>query len=342
MRDSTRQRGRWRASCVAVRALGLATVTLLIAAMQVEAQPRASFLQGSDVSPGFEGWIPNEDGSYDIVFGYMNRNWEEELHVPVGPENYFSFVSRGELDDMAVHAFDPSAADQGQPTWFQPRRNRFTFRVRVPSELVSDDRELVWTLTTNGSTDRAYASLARDYMIDNVVIMSETGALGAGTSNERTRSNVPPEITLEGPAERTARVGETLTLAARVTDDGVPNRGGSAAPEDATPPQLLARALNPPRRITVGKINGLYFSWSVYRGEGSTVTLDPPQVKTWEDTRAFANSPWGFFWVAPEAPENDRWVSRVTFTEPGVYVLRGRADDGGLFSDVSITVRVSE
>jgi hypothetical protein len=30
----------------------------------------------------------------------------------------------------------------------------------------------------------------------------------------------------------------------------------------------------------------------------------------------------------------------VTFDEPGTYVLRGRADDGGLFADEEVIVRV--
>lgn len=42
-----------------------------------------------------------------------------------------------------------------------------------------------------------------------------------------------------------------------------------------------------------------------------------------------------------EFPEDGRWVSEVTFSEPGTYVLRGRADDGGLYSDVEITVTVT-
>jgi hypothetical protein len=309
-----------------------------------EAQLRASYSEGADVSPGFEGWLPQEDGSYEIVFGYMNRNWEEELHVPVGPDNYFSFVTPGALDDMSVSGYDAEVADQGQPSYFLPRRNRFTFNVPISAEMADQisrgELEVVWTLTTHGSTDRAYGSLVRDYMIDNIVIMSETGALGAGSSDERMRSNEPPEIEVEGDLERTVAVGEPLTLVARVTDDGIPSRGGSPPAEDATPQDLLERAMNQPRRVTVGKINGLFHSWFVYRGPGEKVAFDPPQVKTWEDTRAFANSPWGFFWVPPEPPEDDRWVTQVTFDEPGTYVLRGRADDGGLFADVEVTVHV--
>ena len=287
-----------------------------------EAQLRASFSEGQDVSPAFEGWTENEDGSFDVVFGYMNRNWEQELELPVGPDNLFS----------------PGPADRGQPTHFLPRRNRFVFKVRVPPDF--GDQELVWSLTVNGSTQKAYGSLARDYRIDNVVIMSETGALGAGSSNEGLRANEPPRIELEGDRGRRVRVGEPLLLAARVTDDGIPRRGGSAPDPEATPEELLARALVPPRRITVGKVNGLHFAWFVYRGPGDAVGFDPLQVKTWEDTRAFANSPWAPRWVPPAVPEGDRWVTRVTFTEPGTYLLRGRADDGGLFADVEVVVSV--
>jgi hypothetical protein len=299
---------------------------LLIAGLLVPggsaAQLRASWSEGQDVSPAFEGWEENEDGSFNIVFGYMNRNWEEKLWVPVGPENFIS----------------PGPADQGQPTWFLPRRNRFVFKVRVPPDF--GEQELVWTLSVNGSVQKAYGSLARDYRLDNVVIMSETGALGAGTSTEEVRANVPPSIQLEGPRERSVRVGEPLSLAVTVSDDGVPRRGGGTPNPNATPQQLLARALTPPRRITVGKVNGLHFAWLVYRGPGEQAAFDPPQVKTWEDTRAFANSPWAPFWVPPPVPDGNRWVTRVTFAEPGTFVLRGRADDGGLFADVEVAVTV--
>lgn len=319
-----------------------ALVAALVFATAADAQLRASYSYGSGISPAFEGWIPRDDGSYDIVFGYMNRNWEEQLHIPIGPENYISFVGVGDLDEVSVDGFDGAEADQGQPTYFQPRRNRFMFNVRVPADFAASGEEVVWTLTANGSTERAYGSLARDYMIDNIVIMSETGALGAGTSDDEVRNNVPPVIEVEGPLERTVAVGEPLELLATVTDDGVPTRRGTALPADEAPEELLRRALNPPRRVTVGKINGLYYSWSVYRGAGEAVAFDPPQVKTWEDTRAFANSPWAFFWSPPEPPEDDLWRTTAVFDRPGTYVLRGRADDGGLFSDVEITVRVTE
>ena len=39
------------------------------------------------MSPAFEGWERDADGTRYFVFGYMNRNWEEEIDVPVGPDN---------------------------------------------------------------------------------------------------------------------------------------------------------------------------------------------------------------------------------------------------------------
>jgi hypothetical protein len=33
-------------------------------------------------------------------------------------------------------------------------------------------------------------------------------------------------------------------------------------------------------------------------------------------------------------------VSEIIFSQPGTYTLRGRADDGGLYTDVEVTVLV--
>lgn len=286
-----------------------------------------TYNKGQSISPAFEGWTRNEDGSYNLLFGYMNRNWEEEPDVPVGADNYFS----------------PGPQDRGQPTHFLPRRNRFVFEVRVPADF--GDSELEWTLRVNGEEDTAYGSLRDDYFVDNVVIMSETGTLGAGTSDPELRAHTPPEVDLETETELEAVVGRPVRLVAHVTDDGLPRRSGGSLPLDSLGNLDLTRATRqPPSRITVQKIIGLNMSWFVYRAseeaDGSMVTFDPPQVATWEDTRPFSNSPWAPFWVPPELPEDGRWVTEVTFSEPGTYVLRGRADDGGLFTDRDVTIRV--
>ena len=97
----------------------------------------------------------------------------------------------------------------------------------------------------------------------------------------------------------------------------------------------------PPTRITVGKNLGLHLSWFVYRAPvGATVTFDPPQIKAWEDTRAGANSPWAPLWSAPSLPADGKLPVHVTFSDPGTYVLRCRADDGALVSDDEVTIVV--
>src|SRR3954471_1588123 len=85
-----------------------------------------SYTRGQNVSPAYEGWEEAADGAKYFLFGYMNRNWEEELNVPVGPANVFS----GQAG---------IAADVGQPTRFLPRRNRFVFRVKVPTSFTTKD-----------------------------------------------------------------------------------------------------------------------------------------------------------------------------------------------------------
>jgi hypothetical protein len=282
-----------------------------------------TYSRGQPVAPAFEGWESNADGSFDMLFGYMNDNWEEEIDVPIGPDNNFSL----------------SGPDRGQPTRFLPRRNRFVFKVRVPKDF--GDKELVWTLTTHGVTQKAFATLRQDYYVDNVVISSETGALGPGSSNPTIRANKPPVVAIEGDATRRVQVGQPLSLAVVVTDDGVPKAPGQNGVPPLPADRVARRANQAPRRITVGKALGLHLKWFVYRGPGQ-VTFDPSQIKSWEDTRAGANSPWAPIWIAPPIPADNRWTATATFDTPGTYVLRARADDGALLGDQELTVTVTE
>ena len=195
------KRSRPLAAGTGVGLLGFAALALLLPIQPASAQ--LGYQTGQNVSPAYEGWIPNDDGSFSMVFGYINRNWQEELNVPVGPDNNIS----------------PGPADRGQATHFLPRRNRYTFMVQVPADF--GDKELDWALTTQGKTEHAFGSLRMDYKLDNVVIASETGALGIGASNAEIRANTPPILMVEGESVRRAGVGEKLTLVATITDDGM-------------------------------------------------------------------------------------------------------------------------
>jgi hypothetical protein len=294
-----------------------------------------SYTKGQIISPAYEGWEQAPDGTKYFLFGYMNRNWEEEIDVPVGPDNGFNL----------------GGADQGQPTHFLPRRNRFVFRVKVPAGF-TEKNELIWTLTTHGKTEKAYATLRPDYIVDDVVKASETGALGAGTSSPEVRGNKPPTVHIQEVTARSVKAGEPITLVSEVKDDGIPKRRppslaslqraqAAAAADPALAARIRNPAMTPPTRITVGKNLGLHVSWFVYRGPvGGKATFDPPQVKAWEDTRAGANSPWAPVWTPAPIPADGKQPVQVTFSEPGTYVLRCRADDGALVGDEEVTIVV--
>jgi hypothetical protein len=313
--------------------LGAAILLALVSTAQAQS---LSYASGQNVAPAYEGWEEDADGTKYFVFGYMNRNWEEEIDVPVGPDN----------------AFSPGTPDLGQPTHFLPRRNRFIFRVKVPATFTDKD-EIIWTLTTNGRTEKAWASIRVDYKLDDVVKASETGALGAGSSSPEIRSNKAPIVKVVGDRNLRARVGVPLALTSIVTDDGIPRRRidrpatAAAAPAPArtgegsepAPPRRNP-LMQPPARITVGKNVGLHHSYYVYRGAGE-VAFSPAQIKPWEDTRAGANSPWAPIWVAPPMPADGRVTAQVTFAEPGTYVIRSQADDGGLLGWDELTVTVT-
>src|SRR6478736_1246102 len=101
-------------------ALLVIVTTLTLMPSRANAQVPVASLE---VSPVYEGWTPNPDGSFNLIFGYLNRNWDETFTVPVGPGNNI----------------EPGGPDQGQPTYFFPRRNRFTFQIRVPKDFGSKE-----------------------------------------------------------------------------------------------------------------------------------------------------------------------------------------------------------
>ena len=94
--------------------LALVTVAALFVFEGAEAQTRFMYLNGQSIHPAFEGWWPNEDGSFTLWFGYMNSNWEEEFDVPFGPDNYFARTEPQALNDLELDAIVPSEIDQGR------------------------------------------------------------------------------------------------------------------------------------------------------------------------------------------------------------------------------------
>ena len=326
-----------RKGAVSVLSALLATLALVSPAA---AQTRFTYTKGQSISPSYEGFMPNEDGSYTLYFGYMNSNWEEEFDLPVGPDNHF----------------EPGPADQGQPTHFYPRRNPFLFTFKVPKDFAN--KEIIWTLTTHGKTEKVYASLKSDYLIDKQVISTEVGG-DFGSLRDELRYNIPPELEISGDRQKTVKVGETITLIALAGDpDNLPaRRDGKPQPrhpgkpiteEDRKAakvrpesPNTAALIYRPPSSVVSTSGPGLRFSWTVYRGPAAAVTFSPDQMKAWTDSRAWGNSAWSPPYVIPDPPVDGKWETRVTFNEPGVYVLRAVASDGSLFTYENVTVTVT-
>ena len=86
--------------------------------------PGVQYPKGQDVSPTFDGWQKNPDGTLSMWFGYYNRNTEEEIDLPIGPDN----------------TLDLGSGDQGQPTHFYPGRRWWVFKVIVPKDWPLDKR----------------------------------------------------------------------------------------------------------------------------------------------------------------------------------------------------------
>lgn len=262
--------------------------------------------RGANIVPVYEGWYQNPDGTFDLFFGYFNRNWDEEVEVRIGPGN----------------VVEPGEPDQGQPTHFYPRRSRFMFHVRVPKSFGKN--ELVWTLTANGKPERAYATLRPEYVLDKGIFQYNYG-LQLGSYPD----NIGPELKVDGGPLQQARVGVPLTLTAIATDP------------DGKPKPSIGRPIGAGTVQVPTAAAGLRFSWHVYRGTGSAVTFDPLQFNEWEDYREGRNSPYSPGWLTPPVPSGSTWVVQATFTEPGTYVLRALAHDGGLASIRDVTVNVS-
>jgi hypothetical protein len=273
-------------------------VVVAVTLSATAAMAQSLYSGGQNIAPSYDGWYENADGSFTLIFGYFSRNLDEIVDIPVGPNN----------------SVEPGGPDQGQPARFFPRRNRYVFRVTVPKDF--GKKEIVWTLTARGKTEKAYATLKPEYVIDHKIMMLDGGSVGRLLGNED--QNKPPVVTLEGESRRTVAVGVPLVLSAVATDDGIPNRkGGSREP------------------VVWG--GGLRVAWYVHRASGE-VTLDPEQLRVYPDRKL--SSPFEPRRGIPVPPPDGRSSVKATFSAPGTYVLRVMAHDGGLATSENVTVTV--
>jgi hypothetical protein len=205
---------------------------------------------GASVTGAFEGWFKNADGTFSLLLGYYNRNRNQDVDLPVGPNNRIEALGSGA----------PGGPDRGQPTHFMPGRGWGLFAVKVPADF--GDNKITWTITANGKTTVIPASLKPDYEISPFI--------------EAAVGNTPPVLSFEekGPSvqgpqglmvERTASIGVPLSLSVWVSDDAKFTSSSGALPK------------NPGDPVTV--------KWTRYRGPGGvTFTSDRPKVEKVEGT----------------------------------------------------------
>src|SRR3954451_3647033 len=136
----------------AVVAGGLALAACCAIGVAAQGQPPTLPLlpqreRGASITPAFEGWYPNADGSFSLLLGYYNRNAKESLDIPVGPNN----------------RVDPGGPDQGQPTHFEVGRQWGVFVVKVPKDFGT--KAITWTIVANGETQSIPFTLNKGYPI---------------------------------------------------------------------------------------------------------------------------------------------------------------------------------
>jgi hypothetical protein len=243
---------------------------------------------GQTVTPAFEGWYPNSDGTFSLSFGYYNRNREQIIEVPIGDDNFF----------------EPGPRDRGQPTELHPQRHWGVFTVTVPADF--GEQRIVWTLRNGGKTFAIPGHLQPDWLLDAKL--------------DPASGNRPPVLKLDqgGPEgsgpdgihgePRQAKVGVPLEIVLWATDDEVAR--GSFSRQSA--PVVLR--------------------WFKHSGPG-TVEFSESEPKIDKD-------------------DGGRSVTQATFSAPGKYVLRVRANDysglssGGhsqcCWSNAFVEVTVSE
>jgi hypothetical protein len=161
------------------------------------------YARGQNVVPVFEGWVPNADGTFSLVFGYFNRNWEETVFIPVGPDNHIE-----------------GGPDRGQPTVFTARRERNKFEVVVPKDFGT--KELVWTLTHRGKTEKAYGALVPQEVLSRKMVLANVQReFSDDDTGDGLSTNTPPvvEIAVAPPVSLRA------ALSVSITDDATPMAG---------------------------------------------------------------------------------------------------------------------
>jgi len=198
-----------------IRALAVGLMGLIAAPLYAQLPthlrdyPLASRKASGDlIGPMFNGWIKNADDSVTMVFGFVNRNREEIVDIPLGPNNFI----------------EPAMFDGAQPTHFPVYKRpgfigiqeRGVFAVTVPAEMA--DTEVVWTLKHEGFN---YSIPGR---ATSTAYEMSAGEQALGSLNPTIRFDMDGEVSIDREGfyaeTMTASVGKPMTLTAYAQDRG--------------------------------------------------------------------------------------------------------------------------
>jgi hypothetical protein len=244
-------------------------------------------VRGEAIYPAFEGWGPHKDGSNVLLLGYFNRNKEQALEVPIGPNN----------------RIEPGGPDYGQPTHFKTGRQYGVFAIPMPKDFGT--KKLTWTLVANNQTSVVSFWMNPPYWID----------FFKNTSN----GNEPPVIrfardgkTLTGPPQD--QIAQTLT---GTVNQPVPlslwaSDRPASVPEPPPPPGAgRGRGRG---RGGEGEEADIVVSWSKYRGPGDVVFAEEKvELQTKKDEKAIQEART----TATFAQPGDYWLLATINDESG-------------------------
>jgi hypothetical protein len=221
---------------VSLSAAGAIAAGVLLAGQQIP-EPRKQF--GASVTGAYEGWFYNEDGGRSFLVGYFNRNTQQALDVPIGPDN----------------EMQPGGPDLGQPTHFLPGRQWGMFVVPVPKDFKPQDK-YTWTIVANGQRTSIPLRLNPDYVMSPFTEIAVHNTPPVIRFEENGKTIQGPLASVATAPARTASLTAPFALTLWASDDMKFTSGTSAPMSSPRPP--------------------VTFSWSKFRGPGN-VTFDKPK-----------------------------------------------------------------
>lgn len=293
------------------------------------------------VFPYFEGWYHNPDGTATIMLGYYNRNTEQTIEVPIGPNN----------------RIEPGGPDRGQPTNFLPRRHYGAFSITVPKDF--GNQKITWTLTANNLTNSVTVWLNPKYFVEpfkNIanantpaqmrfgdsgpvlqgpphgIAQTLQGAVNQPLTLEVWTADLPP--TYDAATNRYMSLEEVAAKQAKEAEERAARGGGAGASRGGR--EARGGNSDGPVAIINGQVIGAAGStsgsgantragagvppgppadvtivWSKYRGPGD-VTFEKNRVPVQ---------------LKGKFTEFQKAVTTATFSAPGEYWLRAVAND---------------